>query len=125
MSLMQQNFINQLSSQVNVEYVFQINRYEVITSRTSQRYLKLIFHVWNENENFEIDQLYMLYDDNSVHSSFYDFIDQFRQFGEIKDEIYVEDLIGERGTCYFKSNYSHGKTYKKIVLTSWEDASNE
>lgn len=124
MNLMQNNNFNQLTS-LKVEYAFQIDRYEVITARTSQRFLKLVFKVWNENEDFEIDQLYMLYDDNSAHSSFYDFTNQFRQFGEVKDEILVQDLIGERGTCYFKNNFSNGKVYQKIVLTSWEGNINE
>lgn len=112
--------INNFTSEVKVGYDFVIDRYEVLTSRKSQRFLKLVFKVWNENEDFEIDQLYMLYEDDSAHSSYYNFVEQFRQFGEIEEEFTVDDLIGERGTCYFKSNFSGGKVYKKIVLTSWE-----
>jgi len=122
---MQNNNFNQSNTQKEVVYSFAIDRYEVFTSRSYQRYLKLIVQLWNENEGFEMDQLYELNDDDSVHLSFYRFVDQFRQFGEVNDEVYVDDLIGERGTCQIKYNYSHSRSYPKIVLTSWEGNENE
>ncbi len=120
------NHFNQLTPhQLQVLYNFQIIKYEVFQSRSYQRYLKLIFYLSNENESFEIDQLFELYDDDSAHPAYYRLLDQFRQFGEVKNDVTVEDLIGERGTCYVKHNYSNGKTYQQIILTSWEDTVNE
>ena len=101
--------------QVEVSYAFKIIRYEIFIARTAQRYLKLVFQLWNENESFEVDQIYELYDDDSAHPAYYRFLDQFRQFGEIKDDVTVEDLIGEKGTCYIKHNSSHGKVYQQII----------
>lgn len=116
---MQNHFLNQKSILNEVIYSFKIDRYEVLTARENRRFLKIVLNLFNENENFEQDQVFELYEDDSVHDSFYQFVDQFRQFGEVKDEIYVEDLIGEKGTCYIKRNkFNH---YAKIILTSWEE----
>lgn len=112
------NNLNIFPSQVKVEYDFAINRFEIITSHKAQRFLKLVFNVSNENENFDEDQLYLLDEDDNPHSSYYEFIEQLSQFEEIEDNHTVEDLIGKKGTCYFKSNFSGGKVYKKIVVTS-------
>lgn len=116
---MQTNFNNQNSITNEVIYSFKIDRYEILTSRENRQFLKLIFCLSNENESFEQDQLFELYEDGSIHDSYYQFIDQFRQFGEVNDVVYVEDLIGEKGTCYIKGNiYS---PYRKVILTSWEE----
>lgn len=122
---MQFNSYNQTNIQNKPIYNVIIDRYEVFSSFTYRSYLKLICHLWNENESFEIDQVFELYDDGSVHQSFYEFVDQFRQFGEVKDDVTVEDLIGEKGTCTIKHHFSNGKVYQKIVLTSWEDNTDE
>lgn len=114
---MQNHFLNQQSIFDEMIYSFKIDRYEILTSQENRRFLKLVFYLFNENENFEQDQLFELYEDDTVHDSFFQFIDQFLQFGEVNDEVYVEDLIGEKGTCYIKRNkFNH---YAKIILTSW------
>lgn len=122
---MQNNNFNQSNIQEEVEYSFVIDRYEVFTSRSNQQYLKLVFQLWNENEEFEKDQLYQLDGNGGIHPSFYEFVNQFSKFGEVIEEFGIEDLIGERGTCHIKSNFSKGRIYHKISLTSWEDDSNE
>lgn len=108
-----------------VVYHFEIIRQEIFTSYNKQQFLKYVFKLTNENEEYEEDQMFLLNDEGHIHSSFYDFIDQFRQFGEVNDDFNVEDLVSEKGTCYFETNHSRGKTYKKIVLTSWGGNENE
>lgn len=108
-----------------VQNNFEIIHQEIFKSNSQQQFLKYVFKLTNENEEYEEDQMFLLDYEGYIHSSFYDFIDQFRQFGDVNEDFSVEDLIGEKGTCYFESHHSNGKTYKKIVLTSWGNNENE
>lgn len=122
---MQTNFTQPLESN-EVLYFFVIQEWKIFQSHSYRRYLKLVFHLWNENESFEVDQLFELYEnDTLIHHSYDELIDQFRQFDEVNDEVQVNDLLGEKGTCYITRNTFNGKTYDKIVLTSWEGNGNE
>lgn len=103
-----------------VQSNFEIIHQEIFTSNRQQQFLKYTFKLSNENGEYQEDQMFLLDDEGYIHSSFYDLIDQFRQFGEVNENFNVEDLVGEKGTCYFESHHSNGKVYKKIVLTSWE-----
>lgn len=120
MNLMQNN-LSYIKKPLVVEYSFKIRGYEFFYSRQSQRFLRIIFDVFNENESFDTEQIFMIYDDGTIHQSYYDFVNQFRAFGDVIDDVHPEDLINEQGTCYFEYRYSNGKTYQKIILTSWKD----
>lgn len=121
---MQINF-KQFPESNKVLYLFVIQEWKIFQSRSFRRYLKLVFRLWNENESFDVDQVFELYDNDTIHTSYFELIDQFRQFGEVNDEVDVNDLLGEKGTCYITENTFNGKTYRKIVLTSWEENENE
>ena len=106
---------------VKVPMHFKIIKYDFFTSRAGQEFLRMYFWLSNENEAYEETQVFLVEENGDIHSSFNDFVDQFRQYIELKDDITFADFIGESGTCYI-NNYNHyGKIYRKIVITDLDE----
>lgn len=102
---------------VKVPMHFEITKYDFFTSRAGQEFLRLYFWLSNENEEFEHTQVFLVEENGDIHSSFNDFVDQFRQFIELKDDITFDDFIGESGSCYIHDYNHHGNNYRKIMIT--------
>lgn len=101
-----------------VIYIFKIIKWEFFTSKAGQDFLRINFWLSNENEEFEEMQVFLVEENGDIHSSFNNFVDQFRQHTELKDDITLDDFIGESGTCYIHTYSYYGKTYRKIMITS-------
>ncbi|MGE8052878.1 hypothetical protein ACQKOD_02740 [Bacillus mycoides] len=81
----------------------------------------MYFWLSNENEEFEETQVFLVEENGDIHSSFTDFVDQFKQFIELKDDITFDDFIGETGTCYIHTYNHYLKKYRKIMITGLEE----
>jgi|SRR5699024_2397618 len=99
---------------------FEIINYSFFESRSNKHFLRFTFLLSNENEEFEKDQIFLIEDDGDFHKSFYDFIDQFACLVELKDDLALDDFIGEKGTCYLKNSLFNGKIYRNIKIKSLE-----
>lgn len=104
-----------------VIYQFKIVRYDVFQSKNGKNFLRFVFFLFYENEQFEEEQVFLLDENGNPNWSFYRFLDQFSRYGELKDTIVAEDFIGERGTCYIEFAHRNGRIHRNIQLTSLED----
>lgn len=116
-----------LSGEVGlVIYQFEIIGFKTFRVKSNQyNVVKFLFSLSNEWENFEEEQVFS-YDDNMNLTKRYDeFLQQFSNFVELKDDIEFEDFVGEKGTCHIINIHQHLKVYRKIIINSLEVTENE
>lgn len=98
---------------------FVISRYEIFESRADQEYLKLVFRLKNENESFEVDQIFPIDSLGQLGFRYELLLDQFEKFyGEIDRNVDYEDFVGERGSCFLKQSEYKGRFYQQVVFVS-------
>lgn len=109
-------------SKGKVFYKFKISRYEIFESKADQEYLKLVFSLNNENESFEVDQIFPIDSLGQLGFRYEILLDQFEKFyGEIDRNADYEDFVGEKGTCFLEHSKYRGRIYQRVVFVSLEE----
>ncbi|HFJ9328944.1 TPA: hypothetical protein ACGW5B_002279 [Bacillus paranthracis] len=109
-----------------VIYRFEIIRFETFRVKSNQyNIVKFLFLLSNEHESFEEEQIFSYDDDMGFTKRYDEFLQQFANFVELKDDIEFEDFVGEKGTCHIINVYENLKVYRKIMINSLEVSENE
>lgn len=109
-------------SKVKIFYKFTISRYEIFESKAGQEYLKLVFSLNNENESFEVDQIFPIDSLGQLGYRYEKLLDQFEKFyGEIDRNVDYKDFVGERGSCFLEQTQYKGRIYRHVIFTSLEE----
>ena len=81
-----------------VIYRFEIIRFETFRVKSNQyNIVKFLFLLSNEHESFEEEQIFSYDDDMGFTKRYDEFLQQFANFVELKDDIEFEDFVGEKG----------------------------